>query len=716
MVSLRPHLQKLLESLPAPPADQKKLEELVKQTLEDAKARASSENWKSQWEYLLREEIFRLAGTEGQALNSNDVAYYDELRDKLDIVLIFTEQDACEQTFPFLVLQDLLETQTIASCSQIFSWIEDRASRLTEGMVPQKGKALILLRTLNELLRRLSKMGSTTIFCGRILTFLSGVFPLGERSGVNLRGEYGPTWEGVKYSDKEKVVSSEDEDVEMAPADESQTQDDKMQVDTKESQPAPQTAAEKREDFYNTFWSLQLYFSKPTEFANKGALEDFRASINKVIPVIKEATAKERAMMGSRNLTGPGAGLKRKREPEAEESNVTEYFFAKFLTSPELLDLEIADTHFRRQFLFQMLILLHHLLTFTKEAKEGWATLRNRSLQMDFTLEPDDARWVQEYINKVTEELRQTTPNGRQFSDTVTTILDRERNWVKWKNEICVPFDKEPWSQEVDGKKVDMFEATRQFRDELRTQPEPWKWAYGTEPLTEIWEMGYRSLYDLENPFQPGDVKDFVKQLKRYDAQIEMRKRQLAMAAERVAKAQARAAAAKAAAAPPAPAPAPTPSEKPEGKQEPELAAPKPVPAAGNSPLHPSLPPKPGSPVKPSPSQEAPKAATPAPAAPTPTPSAPAPSPFVPPPPTTDPQIKKFEEDKLRLTWLGLRTAREQHLQHFGKIGTGDLELLVNEIDNCKGDKERNLRGESVEEAVEGGGEASQKVKVEMES
>lgn len=31
-------------------------------------------------------------GTEGAALNANDVAYYDELRDKLDIVLIFTEQ------------------------------------------------------------------------------------------------------------------------------------------------------------------------------------------------------------------------------------------------------------------------------------------------------------------------------------------------------------------------------------------------------------------------------------------------------------------------------------------------------------------------------------------------------------------------------------------------------------------------------------------------
>lgn len=44
-------------------------------------------------------------------------------------------------------------------------------------------------------------------------------------------------------------------------------------------------------------------------------------------------------MMGSRAGTNGGA-LKRKREPE-EESNFNEYFFAKFLTSPDLLDLEV---------------------------------------------------------------------------------------------------------------------------------------------------------------------------------------------------------------------------------------------------------------------------------------------------------------------------------------------------------------------------------------
>lgn len=81
-------------------------------------------------------------------------------------------------------------------------------------MVPQKGKALILLRTLNELLKRLSKMGErNTEFCGRILIFLSQVFPLGERSGVNLRGEYGPPWDGpVTKPAKPKVKEGDEKD------------------------------------------------------------------------------------------------------------------------------------------------------------------------------------------------------------------------------------------------------------------------------------------------------------------------------------------------------------------------------------------------------------------------------------------------------------------------------------------------------------------------
>ena len=65
----------------------------------------------------------------------------------------------------------------------------------------------------------------------------------------------------------------------------------------------------------------------------------------KVLPVIKEATAKDRALMGSKSNHASSSGpLKRKREPGATESSAkSEYYFAKYLTSPELLDLEVRN-------------------------------------------------------------------------------------------------------------------------------------------------------------------------------------------------------------------------------------------------------------------------------------------------------------------------------------------------------------------------------------
>ena len=69
--------------------------------------------------------------------------------------------------------------------------------------------------------------------------------------------------------------------------------------------------------------------------------ESFKRSVDYVTPAIKEATVRERAMMGSKSISG---NLKRRRDttPTAniDEGN-KDYFFAKYLTSPELLDLEV---------------------------------------------------------------------------------------------------------------------------------------------------------------------------------------------------------------------------------------------------------------------------------------------------------------------------------------------------------------------------------------
>lgn len=82
----------------------------------------------------------------------------------MDVILVMTEQgqftrkkdfvisepqcsDACDAQFPLTVLEDLMEAQTIESCSHVFSWMEDRFSRLT--LVRDQSLHLILNMTLS---------------------------------------------------------------------------------------------------------------------------------------------------------------------------------------------------------------------------------------------------------------------------------------------------------------------------------------------------------------------------------------------------------------------------------------------------------------------------------------------------------------------------------------------------------------------------------------
>lgn len=79
----------------------------------------------------------------------------------------------------------------------------------------------------------------------------------------------------------------------------------------------------------------------------------FKDAVNKVFPVIKEAATKERALMGSKTLLGGGNGNtphKRKRDSDVvEDTTTSDYFFAKYLTSAELLDLEVRLIYARAE-------------------------------------------------------------------------------------------------------------------------------------------------------------------------------------------------------------------------------------------------------------------------------------------------------------------------------------------------------------------------------
>lgn len=97
------------------------------------------------------------------------------------------------QFAPYKVLEDVMESQPIQTCEALWDILEVRKARLTASpFFDSSGRttksSLTLLRMCNALLRRLSKTHNT-VFCGRILVFLSFTFTLNERSAVNLHSK-----------------------------------------------------------------------------------------------------------------------------------------------------------------------------------------------------------------------------------------------------------------------------------------------------------------------------------------------------------------------------------------------------------------------------------------------------------------------------------------------------------------------------------------------
>lgn len=105
--------------------------------------------------------------------------------------------------------------------------------------------------------------------------------------------------------------------------------------------------ARQKAEFYNTFWSLQTLFARPRTFIDPEALPKFKTTSENVLASLVEVTKKEQLLMGT--AKSAIAGMKRKLAGSSTAVPITaadvapgEYFFAKFLTSPDLLDFEVC--------------------------------------------------------------------------------------------------------------------------------------------------------------------------------------------------------------------------------------------------------------------------------------------------------------------------------------------------------------------------------------
>ncbi|XVF32577.1 hypothetical protein REPUB_Repub17cG0094000 [Reevesia pubescens] len=233
----------------------------------------------------------------------------------LDVVLYLCEREHVEGGMIFQLLEDLTEMSTMRNCKDVFRYIESKQDILGKQELFARGK-LVMLRTCNQLLRRLSK-ANDVVFCGRILMFLAHFFPLSERSAVNIKGVFNTSNETKYEKDPPEGIS----------------------VDF---------------NFYKTFWSLQEYFCNPASLSTAPIKwQKFTSSLMVVLNTFEAHPLSEEE------------GADNNLEEEATTFNI------KYLTSSKLMGLELKDPSFRRHILLQCLILFDYLKAPGKNDKDS---------------------------------------------------------------------------------------------------------------------------------------------------------------------------------------------------------------------------------------------------------------------------------------------------------------------------------------------------------
>lgn len=330
-----------------------------------------------------------------------------------------------------------------------------------------------MLRSCNELLRRLSR-AEEAVFCGRVFIFLFQSFPLGDKSAVNLRGEF-HTENITNFEESSQPQHADGQDAmviddgadfdlqdhndtlnESREAQDNQSKaperygsrQGKERPGQHRSTPVPsQPDADKQkekdslqpENLYSVFWSLQQDFSNPPRVFDQNEFESFQQGLDLTLKKFKSMPKVPHVAINEAET-----GAKRKRHQDTEE--FASAFNPKYLTSQDLFELEMSDLTFQRHILVQALILLDFLLSLTPKAKAKVAQLKpQKALDYKYTLSDENTAWVTSMRSRIVHYLKEG-PDGAFYYRMVDNVLSRDKNWVRWKVESCPPIERPPVS------------------------------------------------------------------------------------------------------------------------------------------------------------------------------------------------------------------------------------------------------------------------------
>ena len=105
--------------------------------------------------------------------------------------------------------------------------------------------------------------------------------------------------------------------------------------------------------------------------------------------------------------------------------------YPKYLTSPDLFQLQLNDSSFRKTVLTQFLIVLKSFLRPISQMQKKY-----------FVFNEKEKKTINELISKI-KQVR----NIHETNITTDKILKEEENWEKWKESACPSFEKFPTTE-----------------------------------------------------------------------------------------------------------------------------------------------------------------------------------------------------------------------------------------------------------------------------
>lgn len=306
-----------------------------------------------------------------------DAPEFVEVWNILDLLTSLEDNQQCDSGLVLSLVEELVDSQTIEGCRIVFDYLESRRERLVKHWILKK--SLIILRTCNELLRRLSRAEDIS-FSGRVFIFMFQSFPMGDKGTVNLRGVYHTenvtTWEETPPKPAEEEADSMEVDPKDEPASKpaSKPAPAGAKAVTFDSKDKP--ASEKPLDadaLYPVFWSLQQYFSQPTKLFGAQNMAKFKYSLEATVTAFDSVAQGQRNSKTSEDTKDPSK--KRKRIEVDTSDGAT--FNPKYLTSKDLFELEMSDLFFRRHILIQAIIVLDFLRSLTASARAKYTNIQH---------------------------------------------------------------------------------------------------------------------------------------------------------------------------------------------------------------------------------------------------------------------------------------------------------------------------------------------------